>query len=628
VKKLGFLNKTIATMQTMACLVVVALSAGAATVDRDYVSVVLLGSTGNLAKKYLWQSLLNIDAGAEQPPYDVLVLPAATKKAAQAQPVVDAALAENVTFPSAAARESFAMKTLPYVRLRSEDDYAAAAAVLREHARARGGRGREIGRLWYLAVPPKFYGGIARNIHAHGRPSDTAAAPTWMRVVFEKPFGSSLASAEALAAVLKESGLREEEIYRVDHYLGKAAVRALLPFRQLNNMAFEIERVATLPASAGTHGDGHAESSIEATAYLENEWHAAAMTPLMLKRVEVAMKETEDCEGRTSFYDAYGVVRDVLQNHLTEIAALALMALPTGEDGDNDPLAAIAEAKASFMRALRWKGTPNTGALVAQYAGYGGHVESDPWSSGAANTTTPTFASVKLASVRAGWEQKKKGAGSEEDAEGSTLVNVPLFLIAGKALDVREAYLRIILEESISKKAHELRVQIQGGKHGTAILASCGLKSLTPPPGWSLKAMTSAEKKEAKAASECWGQRFVPSAALASVSAYERLLRAALSGDSQHFVSTASLLASWGVWSEVIETIDASHADIGSMRESEAAAQIAHPGLCSMSPTALHQYNRAEAPMLCDYSAFEQTLIHGCSMTEHHHGSGEMESEL
>ena len=387
------------------CLLLAATVGAAASAEdgRDYVAVVLLGSTGNLAKKYLWQSLLN---AGEDAAFDVVVLPAATKKAAIGQPLVAAALIENVTYAGAASRAAFDARILPYHQLRSDGDYSTAAATLAEYARSRAGR--EIGRLWYLAVPPKFYGGIAKNIHAQGRPPSSAAAPSWMRVVFEKPFGSSFDSAKALAATLADSGLDEPEIYRVDHYLGKAAVRALLPFRAANKLAFEIEgatNAARLPASWG-----HTDAEGRATA-------------LTLERVEVAMKETEDCEGRTSFYDSYGVVRDVLQNHLTEIAAASLMELPALEAS----LGKIKAAKANFMEALRWESGPGSasafsGAFVAQYAGYRAHVATDEWTKGDASTTTPTFAAVSLASTRSGWTRAAAD-------DFSAIVDVPIFLL-------------------------------------------------------------------------------------------------------------------------------------------------------------------------------------------------------
>ena len=336
---------TVCTNIVACCLVLVAtLGAASAENARDYVAVVLLGSTGNLAKKYLWQSLLN---AGEDMAFDVIVLPAATKKAAIGQPLVAAALSGNVTYTGAASRAAFDARVLPYHQLRSDGDYSTAAATLEDYARSRAGR--EIGRLWYLAVPPKFYGGIAKNIHERGRPTSTTATPSWMRVVFEKPFGSSLDSAKALAATLADSGLDEPEIYRVDHYLGKAAVRALLPFRAANKLAFELDGVTNAARLAASWGHTDAAG------------RAAGLT---LERIEVAMTETENCEGRTSFYDAYGVVRDVLQNHLTEIAAAILMELPAPDAS----LEEIKAAKANFMAALSWdtQGASFSGAFVAQ----------------------------------------------------------------------------------------------------------------------------------------------------------------------------------------------------------------------------------------------------------------------
>ena len=113
-----------------------------------------------------------------------------------------------------------------------------------------------------------------------------------MKVVLEKPFGSDVDTARDLSNSLTEH-LKEDEIYRIDHYLGKLGVQSLYDFRVKNRNVYE--------------------------QYLNNKY---------VERVEVVMKETEDCAGRTKFYNQYGVIRDVLQNHLTEMAALIAMDLP------------------------------------------------------------------------------------------------------------------------------------------------------------------------------------------------------------------------------------------------------------------------------------------------------------
>ena len=138
-------------------------------------------------------------------------------------------------------------------------------------------------------------------------------ATGWLRVVLEKPFGEDLQSAQLLAKNLGQF-LQEDEMYRVDHYLGKPGVTAIEEFRYANRQ-------------------------------LDSIWNLN-----FIERVDIVMKETDDVKGRcalwnvvllciapqssmfcfrTKFYDAYGVIRDVHQNHLTQIMILVAMELAT-----------------------------------------------------------------------------------------------------------------------------------------------------------------------------------------------------------------------------------------------------------------------------------------------------------
>lgn len=87
----------------------------------------------------------------------------------------------------------------------------------------------EEGRLIYLSIPPSSYAKTSKYVHQYLRPK---VGRPWFRVVLEKPFGRDLASAEKLAKKL-EGYFDENEIYRIDHYLGKAVVKQILPFRWL-----------------------------------------------------------------------------------------------------------------------------------------------------------------------------------------------------------------------------------------------------------------------------------------------------------------------------------------------------------------------------------------------------------
>ena len=149
--------------------------------------------------------------------------------------------------------------------------------------------------LYYFAIPPALFGPVAHSMRAAGilRAADDATG--WDRVVLEKPFGHDRASSDALSAQLKEC-FREEQIYRIDHYLGKEVIQNLLVLRFANS-AFEP---------------------------LWNRDH--------VRQVHICWSEDIPLAGRAGYFDEAGIIRDVMQNHLTQMLALVAMECPWGLD--------------------------------------------------------------------------------------------------------------------------------------------------------------------------------------------------------------------------------------------------------------------------------------------------------
>merc|ERR1719453_1055706 len=148
-----------------------------------------------------------------------------------------------------------------------------------------------------MAVPPFLYASICASLRAFTGPAGLAGQPlgpngvrTVERFVLEKPFGRDTESCAQLTREL--SMLREDEIYRIDHYLGKELVMNLLVLR-FANVAF---------------------SSI---------WNRQT-----IKNVQVIFKEDFGTEGRGGYFDQYGIIRDVMQNHLLQVMALVAMEQP------------------------------------------------------------------------------------------------------------------------------------------------------------------------------------------------------------------------------------------------------------------------------------------------------------
>ena len=144
---------------------------------------------------------------------------------------------------------------------------------------------------FFLSVPPDRYGDAIINLKKAGKLND----PETSRVVIEKPFGYDLESARSLQSVVG-GNLREKQVYRIDHYLGKDTVNNILATRFSNII-------------------------------LEPLWNRQ-----YIEEVQIFATETIGCDGRAQYYDGAGVVRDMLQNHLLQVLALIAMEPPCKND--------------------------------------------------------------------------------------------------------------------------------------------------------------------------------------------------------------------------------------------------------------------------------------------------------
>jgi glucose-6-phosphate 1-dehydrogenase len=225
-------------------------------------------------------------------------------------------------------------------------------------------------RIWYLALLPQFFAAAAEGLAKAGM-LDTGG---WQRLVVEKPFGHDLASAQELSGRLG-SWFSEDQIFRIDHYLGKETVQNLLVFRFAN-------------------------------AIFEPIWNRRH-----IDNVQVTVAETLGVGRRAGFYENVGALRDVGQNHLLQLLALTAMEPPVAWDAD-----AIRDEKVKVLRAVRRWSKKDCETIVTrgQYAGYQDEEGVAPHSS------TETFVSMKMLIDNWRW------------------ADVPFYLRTGKKLRAQE----------------------------------------------------------------------------------------------------------------------------------------------------------------------------------------------
>jgi len=361
----------------------------------------------------------------------------------------------------------------------STSDYQALASRLdaleRDHQLAGN-------RVFYLALPPGAFPGTIASLGAAGLNKSHG----WTRLVIEKPFGRDLASAQELNALI-HTHFDEGQVYRIDHYLGKETVQNLLAFRFGN-------------------------------ALFEASWNRDH-----IKRVQITVAESLGLEGRARYYEQAGALRDMVQNHLTQLLTLTAMEVPAEFEANS-----IRFEKVKVLRSL----SPLTPEAVVygQYAG--GDVEGEKvpgyrQEPGVApDSQTETFVAMRLAIENWRWQ------------------GVPFYLRTGKRLPRRVT--QIVIEFRMPPVA--LFRAMDACNPCTNVLTI----ALQPDEGFDLSFEVKSPGESFQLQTEHMKFRY-PTAFGELSAGYDTLLLDVIEGDQTLFVHADETEASWRFYTPLIE---------------------------------------------------------------------------
>jgi glucose-6-phosphate 1-dehydrogenase len=272
-------------------------------------AVVIFGSAGDLTKRKLLPALYNLKAAGLLPREFAIVGVARREKTPEQ--FREESTRDIRQFATTAVDDALwsELRETMYFQAGELSDpavYTQLANLLAEITKRHGTAGNV---LFYLAVPPNLFGEVARRLGEAGlvRPE----GDVWRRVIVEKPFGHDLDSARALSAELA-AVLREDQIYRIDHYLGKETVQNIMVFRFVNGL-------------------------------FEPIWNRT-----YVDHVQLMVAETVGVEDRGNYYETAGVLRDMIQNHMFQLLALVAMEPPISFAAD-----AVRDEKVKVLQAIR-----------------------------------------------------------------------------------------------------------------------------------------------------------------------------------------------------------------------------------------------------------------------------------
>lgn len=457
--------------------------------SQGHLSVIVLGASGDLAKKKTYPSLLDLYAHGYLPKHVNVVGYARSAKTSEdfrkgikdwlmkgkaSEAMVDEFLSRNTYFQG---------------NYGSDEDFAKLAEHLQKCEGETSPTDKSTtNRLFYFAIPPDAFLESAKSIKA-----SALSGTGFNRLIVEKPFGHDLKSAQKLVDDLG-AVFSEDFLYRIDHYLAKEIVQNLIMFR------------------------------------FGNMWLEPVFNCNYVSNVQITFKEDFGTEGRGGYFTNYGIIRDVLQNHLMQVLTLVAMEAPPTFRGP-EAGAGIRDAKNNVLRCIQAL-DPNE-VVVGQYVGANGkpgYLEDDSIKDRAKAEFVPTFAQCVVRINNPRWH------------------GVPFIMKAGKALDERKAEIRVQFKDppasgflfgGESCPRNELVMQLQP----TELVY---MKVNVKRPGLSTAPIQSELDLT-------YSSRFKD---IYNPDAYTRLILDALRGQQGNFVRSDELLNSWKLFTPLLEALE------------------------------------------------------------------------
>ncbi|WZZ38241.1 glucose-6-phosphate 1-dehydrogenase 2, chloroplastic [Brassica napus] len=364
----------------------------------------------------------------------------------------------------------------------SQEHFTELDKKLKEHE-----AGRISNRLFYLSIPPNIFVDAVKCAS-----SSASSVNGWTRVIVEKPFGRDSETSAALTKSLKQY-LEEDQIFRIDHYLGKELVENLSVLR-FSNLIFE---------------------PLWSRQYIRN--------------VQFIFSEDFGTEGRGGYFDHYGIIRDIMQNHLLQILALFAMETPVSLDAED-----IRNEKVKVLRSMR--PIQMEDVVIGQYKSHtkGGvtHPGYTDDKTVPKDSLTPTFAAAALFIDNARWD------------------GVPFLMKAGKALHTRRAEIRVQFRHvpgnlynrntgcDLDKATNELVIRVQPDE-------AIYLKINNKVPGLGMRL----DRSNLNLLYSARYSKEIPDA-------YERLLLDAIEGERRLFIRSDELDAAWSLFTPLLKEIE------------------------------------------------------------------------